>query len=243
MTGIVGIKAPHLLSKEERTKAQKMEDLFIDIGMGEEARKNVAIGDYVTFKRDVWDLQGDVICGKSFDDRAGVAVILICMDELKKYRVKADVYGVATTQEELGYRGAIVSAFGINPDVGIAIEVTHAETPGVPDWQVQPMGKGPALAKGPNVHPKVHSALEKAAKDLGITLQPDGAPGRTGTDAWGMQTAGPGVATGLVSIPLRYMHTSVETLSMSDVEKAGKLLARFITYVDADFVKELRVWT
>lgn len=244
MSGIVGMKPPHLLSKEERTKAQKMEDLFVDIGMGEEeVKKKVAVGDYVTFKRDVSDLLGDVMCGKSFDDRAGVAVILICMEELKNYRVSADVYGVATTQEELGYRGAIVSAFGISPDVGIAIDVTHAETPGVPDWQIQPMGKGPVLAKGPNIHPKVHSVLKKAAKEIGISVQPDGAPGQTGTDAWGMQTAGPGVATALISIPLRYMHTSVETLSLDDVEKAGKLLARFIAYVDADFVKELRVWS
>ena len=191
--------------------------------------------------RQVTDFMGDVL-SKSMDDRAGVAVILVALDNLTKYKVQADVYAVATTQEEIGLKGAITSAYGIRPHIGIAIDVCHAETPGVPEWRTSAMGKGPAVAMGANIHPKVYAGLEKAAKELGIAIQPEPAPAATGTDAWGIQISAEGVATGLVSIPLRYMHTSVETLSVGDVEKAGRLLAAFIASVDGRFVKELTSW-
>lgn len=152
------------------------------------------------------------------------------------------MYAVATTQEEVGLRGALVSAYGIAPDIGIAIDVCHAETPGVPEWRTSSLGKGPELTQGGNIHPKVYAGLEKAAAELGIPVQPDVAPAATGTDAWAIQVTRSGVATGLVSIPLRYMHTSVEALSMGDVEKAGRIIARFIASVDAPFVKELKIW-
>lgn len=243
LSGVIGVKPPHLTSREEAQKAHKMEDLFIDTGLPEDDVRNlVRVGDIATFKRQVSDLMQDGFSGKSLDDRAGVAVILACLDELSKYKVNADVYAVATTQEEVGLRGALVSSYGIQPDIGIAIDVCHAETPGVPEWRTSSMGKGPALAQGGNIHPKVHAGLEKAAKELGITVQKEIAPAATGTDAWAIQVTRAGVATGLVSIPLRYMHTSVETLSAGDVEQAGKLLARFIASVDACFAKELKTW-
>lgn len=244
LTGVCGVKPPHLTSPEEAQKAQKMEDLFIDLGHPEdEVRKLVKVGDLITYKRQVTELTDDVLAGKSFDDRAGVAVILVALEELKRYKVAADVYAVATTQEEVGLRGATVSSFGINPDIGIAIDVCHGETPGVPEWRTSSIGKGPAIAQGANIHPRVHEGLERAAKELGISIQHEISPAATGTDAWAIQMTQAGVATGLVSIPLRYMHTSVETLSVSDVEKAGRLLARFVASVDSSFVKELRIWS
>lgn len=244
LTGVIGLKPPHLVSPQDTMKAQKPEEMFIDLGLSQEdVRSFVKIGDPVTYKRQVRDLQGDFLAGKSMDDRAGVAVILVCMDELRKYRVLSDVYPVATTQEEVGLRGAFVSSYGIAPDVGIAIDVCHGETPGVPEYQTSAVGKGPALAMGGNIHPKVFSAIKKAAEDLGIAIQEEASPGATGTDAWAIQMARDGVATGLVSIPLRYMHTSVETLSLGDVEKAGRILAGFIASLDMSFVKELRVWS
>lgn len=244
LTGLIGVKPPHLTPPEEVSKAQKMEDLSIDLGMPEEeVRKLVSVGDIVTFKRQVTELMGDVLSGKSMDDRAGVAVILVAVDELRKYRCEADVYAVATVQEETGFGGGIASTYGVAPDIGIAIDVCHAETPGVPEWRTSSLGKGPVLAMGANIHPKVYAALDKAAKDLGIATQPEPATGPTGTDAWPMQVSRTGVATGLISIPLRYMHTSVETLSVGDVEKSGRLLAKFIASVDAAFVKELTIWS
>jgi len=244
LTGLIGVKPPHLTSPEDANKAQKMEDLSIDLGMPEEeVRKLVKPGDVVTFKREVTELMGDLLAGKSMDDRAGVAVILVALDELNKYRCEADVYAVATSQEETGFGGGVATTYGLGPDIGIAIDVCHAETPGVPEWRTTSLGKGPALAMGANIHPKIYAALDKAAKDLGIAAQLEPAPIATGTDAWPMQMSRAGVATGLISIPLRYMHTSVETLSLGDVEKAGKLLARFIASVDALFVKELTSWS
>jgi len=244
LTGLIGVKPPHLTPPEETTKAQKMEDLSIDLGMPEEdVRKLVSAGDIVTFKREATELMGDLLSGKSMDDRAGVAVILVAMDELSKYKCQADVYAVATVQEETGFGGGIASTYGIAPDIGIAIDVCHAETPGVPEWRTAALGKGPVLAMGANIHPKVYAALDKAAKDLGISPQLEPATGPTGTDAWPMQMSRTGVATGLISIPLRYMHTSVETLSVGDVLQSGKLLAKFIASVDAAFVKELTIWS
>ena len=241
LTGVIGVKPPHLTSPEEAKKAYKMEDLFIDVGLPEEeVRELVRVGDVATFKRQVSELMGDRFSGKALDDRAGVAVILVCLEELRKYKVDADVYAVATSQEEIGCRGAVVSTYGIEPDIGIAIDVCHGETPGVPEWRTSSVGKGPALAQGGNIHPKVFAALEKAAKEIGIKAQKEIAPAATGTDAWVMQISRAGVATGLISIPLRYMHTSVETLAISDGEDAGRLLARFIASVDAGCVKELK---
>lgn len=243
LTGVIGVKPPHLTSPEETKKAHKMEDLFIDTGLPEaEVRNLVRVGDVVTFKRQVSELMGDRLSGKALDDRAGVAVILACLEELKKYKVDADVYAVTTSQEEVSPGGALVSSYGLQPDIGIAIDVCHGETPGVPEWRTSSVGKGPALAQGANIHPKVFEALEKAAKEVGVSVQKEIAPAATGTDAWAIQVTRAGVATGLVSIPLRYMHTSVETLSMGDIEGAGRLLARFIASVDAGFVKELKTW-
>lgn len=244
LTGLIGVKPPHLTPPEEANKAAKMSDLAIDLGLPEaEVKDLVKVGDVVTFKRQVTELMGDALSGKSMDDRAGVAVILVALSELAKYKVRADVYAVATTQEEVGLKGAITSAYGIRPDIGIAIDVCHAETPGVPEWRTSAMGKGPALALGANIHPKVYAGLEKAAGELGIPIQVEPSPAATGTDAWGIQMVAEGVATGLISIPLRYMHTSVETLSVGDVEKAGRLLAKFIAAVDSAFVKELTSWS
>lgn len=243
LTGLIGVKPPHLTPPEEATKALKMEELCIDLGMPEEdVRSLVTVGDFVTFKRQFTELMGDVVSGKSLDDRAGVAVILVAMDELKKYKFASDVYAVATVQEEIGFGGGIATTYHLEPDIGIAVDVCHAETPGVPEWRTAGLGKGPVIATGGNIHPKVYAALDKAAKDLGMTPQLEPAPGPTGTDAWPMQVSRTGVATGLISIPERYMHTSVETLSVGDVEKCGKLLAKFIASVDAAFVKELTTW-
>ncbi len=243
LSGVIGVKPPHLTSPEEAQKAHKMEELFIDTGLPEkDVREAVRVGDVVTFRREAGELMNGVFSGKSLDDRAGVATFLVCLEELNKYKVHADVYAVATTQEEVGLKGANVSAYAIGPHIGVAIDVCHAETPGVPEWRTSGMGKGPVLARGGNIHPKVFAGLEQAARDLGIEVQKEGVPGPTGTDAWAIQVVGAGVATGLVSLPLRYMHTSVETLSMDDVLKAGKLLAAFIASVDAPFVKELKTW-
>jgi len=241
LPGIIGTKPPHLLSPGESAKALKWEELFIDVGMKpEEGREVIAVGDLVTFARPCVELANGLWSGKSMDDRCGVVAMLICLEWLKRMHFAADVYLVATSQEEVGGKGAIVSTYGLVPDVGIAIDVGHGDCPGVSEDHTFPLDKGPVLGVGPNIHPKVHGLLQKAAKDAGVSVGTEVLPGGSGTDAWLMQVSRSGVPTGLVSIPLRYMHTSVETLSFADVERAGKLLAFFIAAVDGPFVEGLK---
>src|SRR5690554_4631102 len=144
LIGVIGAKPPHIQAPGEQSKAVKMEDLFIDVGFDseDEAAKAVRVGDLVTLKRDVVDLQGSFMAGKSFDDRAGVAAILECFKTLAGMSHTADVYGVATVQEEVGLRGAVTSAYGIVPDLGIAIDVGFGDSPGLPESDTIKLGKG-----------------------------------------------------------------------------------------------------
>lgn len=240
LPGIIGTKPPHLLAPGESSKAIKLEDMFIDVGLGADAaREVIAIGDPVTFARPYTELANGLYSGKAMDDRCGVAALLICLEWLSRVHFGADVYLVATVQEEIGGKGAIASTYGLVPEVGLAIDVGHGDCPGVSEDHTFPLDKGPVLGVGPNIHPKVHGLLQKAAKDAGLSVGTEVLPGSSGTDAWLMQVSRDGVPTGIVSIPLRYMHTSVETLSFADVERAGKLLAFFVAAVDRPFVEGL----
>ena len=142
-------------------------------------------------------------------------------------------------QEETGLRGAITSTYGVVPDLGVAIDVGFGDQPGVPEHQTTPLDKGPGVTVGGNIHPKVFEAMQKLAAENAIPIQVEASPGATGTDAWAMQVTRAGVPTGLIGLPLRSMHTTVETLAMGDIKKAGRLLALFIASVDRAFVEGL----
>ncbi len=156
LLGIVETKPPHLTSPEERSKAAPLEDLLIDVAMSEErVRELVNVGDRITLHRETMDLLNNRISGKALDDRTSIAVILECLRLLKPMRHVADVYTVATVQEEVGVRGATTAGYGVNPDIGIGIDVTFADMPGQDADVSFKIGKGPAIAFGPNIHPKV----------------------------------------------------------------------------------------
>lgn len=240
LPGVVGVKPPHLVSPDEAVKALKKEDLYIDVGLtGPEAKKLINVGDLITLRRDFLELKNGLVSGKAFDDRAGVAVIYECLQQLTKLHHSADVYAVATVQEETGLRGAITSTYGVVPDLGVAIDVGFGDQPGVPEHQTTPLDKGPGVTVGGNIHPKVFEAMQKLAAENAIPIQVEASPGATGTDAWAMQVTRAGVPTGLIGLPLRSMHTTVETLAMGDIKKAGRLLALFIASVDRAFVEGL----
>lgn len=240
LPGIIGSRPPHVLPKEEREKIIPMDKLFIDVGVGEEELEHlVRVGDLVTIGRKFTQLQGDLVAGKALDDRAAVAAIAVCLEGLASTRHAWDVYAVATVQEEVGMRGAITSAYGLAPDVAIAIDVTFGDQPGVSEAETVKMGKGPAIGFGPNIHPKLHQTLVNTAKELEIPYQVEPIPGRSGTDAWVIQVTREGIPTALLSVPLRYMHTSVETLSLKDVERTGRLMAGFIGRLDEGFMEKL----
>ena len=227
--GVIGNKKNNILEEEERKKAVKIEDMLIDVGLSkDEVEKVISVGDPISFRRKMVSLQGDCISGKALDDRAGVAVMYECLKELNKMNHDCDVYAVATVQEEVGLRGAITSTYNIFPDIGIAIDVGFAYTPELSKDEVSELGKGPAIAFGANIHPKVYESLIKTAKEYNLPYQEEVYTGATGTDAWAIQITQSGVATGLLSIPLRYMHTSVEVIDINDIKYAGKILANFI---------------
>jgi putative aminopeptidase FrvX len=242
MPGIIGSRPPHVLPQEEREKTIPMDKLLIDVGMGkEELERLVRVGDLVTLRREFTQLQGDLVTGKAFDDRAAVAAILVCLEGLAAVRHAWDVYAVATVQEEVGLRGAITSAYGLAPDAAIAIDATFGNQPGVSEAKTLKIGRGPAIGFGPNIHPRLHQTLVEVAKELEIPYQVEPVPGRSGTDAWAIQVTREGIPTALLSIPLRYMHTSVETLSLKDVERTGRLMAGFIGRLGEAFMEKL-IW-
>lgn len=232
--GVIGSMPPHLV-QEDGNKAVKIEDMGIDVGMPyEEIHNVIQVGDIISLKRSPLELLGGLLAGKSFDDRAGVVVMQICLQELHHLHHAHDVIAVITTQEEVGLRGAITSTHTLNPDLAITIDVTHATTPDTKGQVSVELGKGPALALGPNIHPVVYKGLSEAAQDARIPYQILPIAGMTGTDAWAIQVAQAGVPTGLLSIPLRYMHTSVETLDIQDVVYSGLLLAHYIASLPED---------
>ncbi len=233
--GIIGAKPPHLQDKSESDKAVKMEDMAIDVGLSEnQLRKVVSVGDVITFKATPVSLYNDYIASKALDDRAGIAVILECLKELDNTDIPFDLYAVATVQEEVGLRGAVVSSYAINPDIGIVIDVCHGDTPDGPKEEAYQTGKGAVITIGPNIHPQLVAKLKQVAKEYHVPYQIDVEPGRTGTDAWAIQVSRSGIPTLLLSFPLRYMHTTIETLCYHDVVSTGKLLAFFIKTLDQD---------
>ncbi|HSW10889.1 MAG TPA: M42 family metallopeptidase [Bacillota bacterium] len=240
LPGVIGHPPPHLLSAEDSRKLPEPEDLFIDAGLTvAEAAELVAVGDPVTFRSGVWELKNGLLAGKALDDRSGVAALHQCLQELERSHPAADVYAVATVQEEVGLRGAVAGTYGVDPDLAIAVDVGYGDTPGVPEHLTWPPGKGPVIAVGGNVHPILHRDLIALARELDIPYQVEAIPGPTGTDAWAMQVARTGVPTALLSIPCRYMHSAVETIALADVTRSGRLLARFVCDRDLSYLEEL----
>ncbi len=238
--GIIGFKPSYLDEEKEKGKAVKMEDLFIDTGLSlETLKEKVPVGTVAAIRRNYLTLQGESRAGKALDDRAGLAVLWQCAAELKRLRHSAEVFLVATVQEEVGTRGAVVSTFGIAPDLGIAIDVCHGSFPGAAEHEVSLLGEGPVITYGPNIHPQVSEKLQETAREYRLPFQKDYSPGPTGTDARAIQISLEGVPAGLLSVPLRYMHTSVELVDLQDIRNGGKLLANFIAGLNHSFVEGL----
>jgi tetrahedral aminopeptidase len=238
--GIVGSKPPHLTSPEERKQAAPLEDLYIDVAMSDErVRNHVAVGDRVTLYRETMMLMNGRISSKALDNRTSIAIILECLRHLEQMKHTADVIAVASVQEEVGVRGATTAGFGINPDIAIAIDVTFADMPGQAPDESFKMGKGPAVTFGPNIHPKVFAGFKRIAKVHQIPYQIEFSQSPTSTDARAFQIAQAGIATGLVGIGIRYMHTSVETGSYDDIIECGRLLAHYIAELTPSDVEEL----
>ena len=228
--GVIGAKPPHLQSAGEADKSVKIKDMTIDTGLGaEEVKKLVSVGDSVTMAQSVGMLKNNNYSGKTLDDRAGVAAILEVFRRVDK--IDADLYASISTQEEVGLRGAKVSAFSVNPDMAIAIDVCHAVTPDNSKEAFE-AGTGTVITIGPNIHPKIADKLFEISKKYDIKTNTEVESGNTGTDAWAIQITKTGVPTALLSIPLKYMHTCVETMNLKDFEATVSLTERFVKESD-----------
>ena len=233
--GIIGRKPIHLIEEKEREKVQRFFDQFIDIGAQnqKEAETYVSIGDPITFTGGLERLMGDRVISRGFDDKVGSFIVAEVLRRIgrRTKRPTATVYGVSTVQEEVGLRGATTSAYQIQPDIGVAIEVGHAtDYPEVEKKRFgeHKLGAGPIIARGANINPILYDLLIQTARKSKIAIQIFGAPRATGTDANVIQLSRKGVATALILIPLRYMHTPVEVLSLRDLEAASQLLVNLI---------------
>ncbi|CUU03043.1 MAG: M42 family metallopeptidase [Fimbriimonadales bacterium] len=230
--GVIGKKPIHLMEEDERSKAPKLHELWVDIGATSkaDAQSVVRIGDPITIDVEFRELRNGFATARGFDNKMGAFIVAEALRLLSEDRPTAAVFAVATVQEEIGLRGARTSAYGVDPQVGIAVDVTHAtDYPSVDKKRVGEIlpGKGPVICRGANINPRVFDMLVETAEAEGIPYQLEAAGGGTGTDANAMQISRAGMATGLVSVPLRYMHTPCELLALEDVENAARLLAAF----------------
>ena len=231
--GVIGRRAIHLMNEKERGQAMPMHKLWIDIGATnkKDAEATVSIGDPATIDAGYLELKNGRVAARAFDDRIGAFVVLEAMRLIANRKIKCGVYAVTTVQEEIGLRGATTSAYAVEPHVGIAVDVAHAtDHPDCDNIQFGrfELGQGPILHRGPNMNPTVAKQLVQTAKTKKIAFQMMGAPRATGTDANVMQLSRGGVATALVGIPNRYMHSPVEIVSLNDVERAAQLIAEWI---------------
>ena len=229
---VIARKPIHLLDQDERKQVVKTKDMWLDIGAKnkKEAAKIVRIGDPVTLELGYQEMRNGMANSPGMDDKTGLWVCMEALRRAKKRGLEVSLYAVATVQEEIGLRGATTSAHGVNPQVGIAVDVTHAtDCPTIDKTQEGDikLGGGPVVYRGPNMNPVVVEHLRTAAEGADIPCQ-WGAIGRgTGTDANAIQLSRDGVAAGLVSVPNRYMHSAVEMVSLKDLDQCADLLAAF----------------
>ncbi len=242
LPGVVGSKAFHLLSEEEKTQRPQIKNLWVDIGAKArgEAEAMVSLGDPITFQQEFIPLMGDRAAARGFDNTAGAVIVAEAMRLLKEdggLHPQIGIHGVATVQEEIGSRGAQAATYAINPLTGLVVDMDHAtDLPGLDETKHGQLevGKGPTIARGANVNPAVFDLLMRAAREENIPHQISVFAAATPTDANAMQVSRAGVATGLVGVPLRYMHTPSETLSLTDIEGCARLVAGFCRRVTPD---------
>lgn len=237
--GVVGMPPSTSFDTE---KSYKLKDLAIDTGLDAETVKSlVSVGDSITLPQSVGKLGKAQFSAKTMDDRASVAAILKVLENVKDADLNCDIYAVAAVQEEVGCRGGKTTSFSVMPDMAIAIDVTHGITPDNSDNAIE-VGSGTAMSKGPNIHPRLVERLEKTAIENNIPYNIEIDGGATGTDAWEIQVSGGGIPVALMSIPLKYMHTSVETLAISDVVDTANVITEFVKGLEGD-TSWLCLWT
>jgi endoglucanase len=240
LPGVVGRKPPHLTDAEERKKAVELKNLHVDIGAkdADEARSLVKTGDQVLIDAEPLELPNGRLASRALDNRLGVFVAIEVARRVKEAGSGAGpVAGVAAVQEEIGAHGARVMAYGLEPDLAVVVDVTHAtDAPGVDPGELgdHGLGSGPVITRGAIVSRRVNDLLDEVAAAEGIECTTEASGSRTGTDADAVHLSRTGVPTAVVSIPLRYMHSPVELVDLADVEATIKLITALALRLEAD---------
>lgn len=240
LLGVIDQLPKALLPDSAPKDSVEFKYLIVDLGLKEAELKDlVQIGDLVSFQQPPLMMKDNLIAGPALDNRASVAAITIMLTSLQTRDPAWDVWVVATSQEEENMSGALTSAYTLQPDLAVAVDVTFASAPGTPDHKSYPMGEGIPLGWGPSVHPGLYRAFEEAAEEEDISVNREPLPMRSGTDADVLQISAAGVPTMVLSIPLRYMHTPVEMVHKEDIRAVAKLSQALIDRLDANFLSTL----
>ena len=226
--GVVACLPPHVQTAEDMDKSLPVKDLYIDVGLSrEEAEKRIPVGTPATYRGGCAPLGEDLLSGKALDDRCGFAVLLDVLERLKGKELPVDLYVLGSTQEETHSTGAITAAYEIAPRLCVAVDVTHGDSPDASKHETFKLGDGPVIGVGPNCARSLSERLKELAKELDMPIQLEVMSGSSGTNAWPIQVSREGVATAVLSIPERYMHTPIEAVCRRDLEDTAKLLAAF----------------
>jgi endoglucanase len=237
LPGLIGSIPPHFLPPGEPNNEVDQAKMHIDVGLPpRQVEKLVRIGDLISFVSPLLELKNGLLSAKAMDNRASVATMIVCLQELKQRQHAWDVYAVATANEEHGrYVGATTQAYAIRPDVAVVLDLTFADE----DEFDAKLGQGPVISQGPSNHPAIRQRLMSICDDLEWKYQSEVLTGGAGTDAFAIEVSREGVPTLLLSLPSRYMHSPVEVIDPKDVERTGRLLAHFIAGLDEAFVESL----
>lgn len=242
LPGVVVQPPGFLLPKANRDGVVPVAELLVDCGLpASPLAEAVQVGDVISLAQPPVELQGGLLAANRLDNRASVAAVTACLEELPTRPHAWDVIAVATVQEETRLLGAVTSAYALQPQLAIAIDVTWGSGAGARDFadKTFALGGGPTLGFGPNIHPKLHAALKATADRLEMSVALEPIALHSGTDAFGMQVAREGIPTAVIGIPLRNMHTPVEIVSVKDVQRTGRLLAEFIGGLTPEFMQTL----
>ncbi|MDO4744427.1 MAG: M20/M25/M40 family metallo-hydrolase, partial [Clostridia bacterium] len=228
--GVIGALPPHLCGdSKDNEKGVKISDMLIDTGLTrKEAEQAFSVGDPILLKADFCALLDGRVSSAALDNRAGMASVFKCLEIIDSTELDVNVCVAFTVGEELGLQGARTLVDGQKVDFAVVIDVTHAKTADSTHYDTFPLGSGAIICRGPNLHYEATNRIIDMAKNEGIPYEIEVAAGNTGTNAWALQIAGAGIPCALISIPLKFMHTTVETADVQDITNVGRLLAKVI---------------